>query len=54
VLPWCVRVIGAALTALLFAVVVRRLIGARLPAPRTLAASVIVVLVFSPIVTAGA
>ena len=47
-----VLVIGAALTVLLFAFGVRRLIGVRLPPLRTLAAAIIAVLVFSPIVTA--
>ena len=51
-LSWSALVIGAALTLLLFAFVVRRLIGVRLPVLRTLAAGVIAVLVFSPIVTA--
>ena len=51
-LSWSVLVIGAALTLLLFAFVVRRLIGVRVPALRTLAAGIIAVLVFSPIVTA--
>jgi ubiquinone biosynthesis protein len=36
----------------LFAFVVRRLIGVRVPVPRTLAAGIVAVLVFSPIVTA--
>jgi ubiquinone biosynthesis protein len=51
-LSWSVLVIGAALTLLLFAFVVRRLIGVRVPALRTLAAGIIAVLVFSPVVTA--
>jgi ubiquinone biosynthesis protein len=51
-LSWSVLVIGAALTLLLFAWVVRRLIGVRVPALRTLAAGIIAVLVFSPVVTA--
>ena len=51
-LSWSVLVIGATLTLLLFAFVVRRLIGVRLPPLRTLAAAIIAVLVFSPIVTA--
>ena len=51
-LSWSVLVIGAALTLLLFAFVVRRLIGVRVPVPRTLAAGIVAVLVFSPIVTA--
>jgi len=51
-LSWSVLVIGAALTVLLFAFGVRRLIGVRLPPLRTLAAAIIAVLVFSPIVTA--
>ena len=51
-LSWSVLVIGAALTVLLFAFVVRRLIGVRLPPLRTLAAAIVAVLVFSPIVTA--
>jgi len=51
-LSWFVLVIGAALTVLLFAFGVRRLIGVRLPPLRTLAAEIIAVLVFSPIVTA--
>ena len=52
VLSWSVLVIGAALTVLLFAFGVRRLIGVRLPPLRTLVAAIIAVLVFSPIVTA--
>ena len=51
-LSWSALVIGATLTLLLFAFVVRRLIGVRVPVPRTLAAGVVAVLVFSPIVTA--
>ena len=51
-LSWSALVIGAALTLLLFAFVVRRLIGVRVPVPRTLAAGVVAVLVFSPVVTA--
>ena len=51
-LSWSVLVIGAALTVLLFAFGVRRLIGVRLPPLRTLAAAIIAALVFSPIVTA--
>ena len=51
-LSWSVLVIGAVLTVLLFAFGVRRLIGVRLPPLRTLAAAIIAVLVFSPIVTA--
>ena len=51
-LSWAALVIGATLTLLLFAFVVRRLIGVRVPVPRTLAAGVVAVLVFSPIVTA--
>jgi len=51
-LSWSVLVIGAALTVLLFAFGVRRLIGVRLPPLRTLAAAIVAVLVFSPIVTA--
>ncbi len=51
-LSWSVLVIGAALTLLLFAFIVRRLIGVRVPALRTLAAGIIAVLVFSPVVTA--
>src|SRR5579862_5997919 len=51
-LSWSVLVIGAALTVLLFAFGVRRLIGVRLPLLRTLAAAIIAALVFSPIVTA--
>ena len=51
-LSWSVLVIGAALTVLLFAFGVRRLIGVRLPPLRTLVAAIIAVLVFSPIVTA--
>ena len=51
-LSWSVLVIGAALTVLLFAFGVRRLIGVRLPVLRTLAAAIVAVLVFSPIVTA--
>jgi ubiquinone biosynthesis protein len=51
-LSWSVLVIGATLTLLLFAFGVRRLIGVRVPALRTLAAGVVAVLVFSPIVTA--
>src|ERR1017187_1474095 len=51
-LSWSALVIGATLTLLLFAFVVRRLIGVRVPVPRTLAARVVAVLVFSPIVTA--
>ena len=51
-LSWSVLVIGAALTVLLFAFVVRRLIGVRVPPLRTLAAAIVAVLVFSPIVTA--
>ena len=51
-LSWSALVIGAALTLLSFAFVVRRLIGVRVPVPRTLAAGVVAVLVFSPIVTA--
>ncbi|HLK76258.1 MAG TPA: AarF/ABC1/UbiB kinase family protein [Streptosporangiaceae bacterium] len=51
-LSWSVLVIGAALTLLLFAFVVRRLIGVRVPALRTLTAGIIAVLVFSPVVTA--
>jgi hypothetical protein len=51
-LTWSALVIGATLTLLLFAFVVRRLIGVRVPVPRTLAAGVVAVLVFSPIVTA--
>lgn len=51
-LSWSALVIGATLTLLLFAFVVRRLIGGRVPVPRTLAAGVVAVLVFSPIVTA--
>ena len=51
-LSWSVLVIGAALTLLLFAFVVRRLIGVRVPVPRTLAAGIVAVLVFSPIITA--
>lgn len=47
-LSWSVLVIGAALTLLLFAFVVRRLIGVRVPVPRTLAAGIVAVLVFSP------
>ena len=43
---------GAILTLLLFAFVVRRLIGVRVPVPRTLAAGLVAVLVFSPSVTA--
>ena len=45
-------VIGAALTLLVFAFAVRRLIGVRVPMLRTLAAGIVAVLVFSPIVTA--
>jgi ubiquinone biosynthesis protein len=45
-------VIGAALTLLVFAFAVRRLIGVRVPVLRTLAAGIVAVLVFSPIVTA--
>jgi ubiquinone biosynthesis protein len=51
-LSWSALVIGAALTVLLFAFGVRRLIGVRLPPLRTLAAAIVAVLVFSPIVTA--
>ena len=51
-LSWSALVTGATLTLLLFAFVVRRLIGVRVPVPRTLAAGVVAVLVFSPIVTA--
>jgi hypothetical protein len=51
-LSWSALVIGATLTLLLLAFVVRRLIGVRVPVPRTLAAGVVAVLVFSPIVTA--
>jgi len=51
-LSWSALVIGAALTLLLFAFVVRRLIGVRVPVLRTLAAGIIAVLVFSPVVTA--
>jgi len=51
-LSWSALVIGSALTLLLFTFVVRRLIGVRVPVPRTLAAGVVAVLVFSPIVTA--
>jgi ubiquinone biosynthesis protein len=51
-LSWSVLVIGAALTVLLFAFGVRRLIGVRVPPLRTLAAAIVAVLVFSPIVTA--
>ncbi len=51
-LSWSALVIGATLTLLLFAFVVRRLIGVRVPVPRSLAAGVVAVLVFSPIVTA--
>ncbi|MGD0604977.1 MAG: AarF/UbiB family protein [Streptosporangiaceae bacterium] len=51
-LSWSALVIGATLTLLLFAFAVRRLIGVRVPVPRTLAAGVVAVLVFSPIVTA--
>ena len=51
-LSWSALVIGATLTLLLFAFVVRRLIGVRVPVPRTLAAGIVAVLVFSPIVTA--
>jgi hypothetical protein len=51
-LSWFVLVVGAALTVLLFVFGVRRLIGVRLPALRTLAAGIIAVLVFSPVVTA--
>ena len=51
-LSWSVLVIGAALTVPLFVFGVRRLMGVRLPALRTLIAGVIAVLVFSPIVTA--
>ena len=45
-LSWSALVIGATLTLLLFAFVVRRLIGVRVPVPRTLAAGVVAVLVF--------
>ena len=51
-LSWSALVIGSALTLLLFAFAVRRLIGVRVPALRTLAAGIIAVLVFSPVVTA--
>ena len=43
-LSWSALVIGATLTLLLFAFVVRRLIGVRVPAPRTLAAGIVAVL----------
>jgi hypothetical protein len=45
--------VGAALIiAPVFAFGVRRVTGVRLPVPRTLAAGIIAVLVFSPVVTA--
>jgi hypothetical protein len=45
-------VMGIALTALLFAFGVRRLLGLRLPLPRTLIAGVIAYLLVSPIINA--
>ena len=44
--------IGIALTALLFALGVRRLLGLQLPLPRTLIAGVIAYLLVSPIINA--
>ena len=47
-----ILVIGVVLTALLFAFGVRRLLGLRLPLPRTLLAGVIAYLLVSPIINA--
>jgi hypothetical protein len=51
-LPEAILVTAIALTALLFAFGVRRLLGLQLPPPRTLIAGVITYLLVSPIINA--